>query len=65
MQITFKDGSFIAINNSDINPDKLNIIVCGMKSLREVTMSSLELSEDQAKEMCDFLSKWLKGKPQT
>lgn len=58
MKITFRDGSFISLNNSDIN-NKLNIIVCGMKSPRQVTMSSLELDEEQAQKIHDFLTKWL------
>lgn len=64
MQITFKDGSFIALN-SDVNPGKISVIVCGMKNPKEVTMSTLELDEEQAQEMQEFLSKWLKDNQQT
>jgi len=64
MQITFKDGSFIALN-SDVTPGKISVIVCGMKTHREVTMSTLELDESQAQEMHDFLVEWLKENQQS
>lgn len=58
MKITFKDGSFLSINEAD-NPEKLSMIVCGLKGPREVTMSSLELDSTEVQEIVEFLRTWL------
>lgn len=58
MRITFKDGSFLSINEA-VSPEKLNLIVCGMKNYKEVTMSTVELDRDEVVEMVRVLQDWL------
>lgn len=59
MKITFDDGSFIALEDSTGEDVKINVILCGIKGPREVTMSTLDLDIDQAEEMANFLKKWI------
>ena len=57
MKINFdEDNSFLELLPSEDN--KMTLIMCGRKSLREVTMSSAELTEEQVAEIIDFFTRW-------
>lgn len=53
MKIVFDDGSYLELI---VNGDKIRVVMCGMKSSRELTMSVSELNKAQLKQLVDFLA---------
>ena len=54
MKIIFEDESFLEIIPTN-DEDKLHIILCGFKTKKQLTMSSSELTKEQAQEIIKFL----------
>ena len=56
MKVEFdEDGSFLEFLSAK---DKITLIMCGIKSYRQVTMSSADLSKEQVDEIINFLIEW-------
>jgi hypothetical protein len=53
MKIEFGDGSYLEVTG---NGDQVRIVMCGVKSNRELTMSISELDKDQVKKLVEYLS---------
>lgn len=53
MKITFEDGSFLELEPND--DGSIRLILCGIKSYNQATMSTADLNEEQVAEMTNFL----------
>lgn len=58
MKITFEDGSFIMLDNTN-KSDQLNLIMCGLQGSNKLTMSSSKLNKEQVEQVIKFLESWL------
>ena len=58
MKVEFEDGSFIMLDITN-DPNKLNLIMCGLKDERNLTMSSSKLTREQVEMIVKFLGDWL------
>jgi len=54
MKIDFEDGSFLEI--LFVGGSKLSFTLCARQDFNKVTMTSIDLSPDQTKEVIEFLT---------
>lgn len=59
MKIEFKDGSFLSVAPQDNG--ELSITLCGLKSRKELTMSTSSLTKEQVFEMIKFMTDWIES----
>ena len=62
MKIAFEDGSFISVEPND--ESKLSVTLCGLKSNRELTMSTSNLTVEQVVEIIKFMVEWVEKETQ-
>jgi len=54
MRITFEDGSFLELESHE--DGSIRVILCGIKSYNQATMSTADLSPEQVSELFMFLA---------
>lgn len=58
VKIDFEDGSFLLLEARN-DGQKISVIMCGKKNSNSVVMSSSNIDKAQARDMVDFINKWL------
>jgi hypothetical protein len=59
MKIMFEDGSYLELDQSPNDSNKLIVILCGYKTETQLTMSSSEITIQDADQIIEFLTKWI------